>query len=80
MSRFRKVGSAIKSFAVNSFNRVKRGLQVATPKLLQLGSAGLGILARVPGSVGAVSSVAKSGVDMLKNIVEHVPNQCAKDK
>jgi hypothetical protein len=78
--RFRKIGSALKSFASNTFNRVKRGMQIAAPKLLQLGSAGLGILAKTPGAIGAVSSVAKTGVDMLKDIVGHVPNQTAKNK
>jgi hypothetical protein len=77
---FKKIGSAIKRFAIGTYNTVKRGIQVAAPRLLQLGSAGLGILSKVPGTVGQVASIAKTGADALKNIIGNVPNQAVKDK
>jgi hypothetical protein len=80
MGVFKKIGSAIKRFATGAYDKVKRGIQVAAPKLLQLGSAGLGILAKAPGTIGQVSAAAKAGADTLKNIVSNVPNQGVKDK
>jgi hypothetical protein len=77
---FRKIGSAIKRFATGAVNTVKRGVTTVAPKLLQIGSAGLGILSKVPGQVGAAASAAKAGADTLKNIVGNVPNQAVKDK
>jgi hypothetical protein len=77
---FRKIGGAIKRFATATYNTVKRGVQTVAPKILQVGSAGLGILSKVPGSVGQVASAAKAGADTLKSIVGHVPNQAVKDK
>jgi hypothetical protein len=80
MGVFRKIGSAIKRFATGTYNTVKRGVQAVTPKLLQLGSAGLGVLSKAPGAIGQAASVAKAGADTLKNIVGNVPNQGVKDK
>jgi hypothetical protein len=76
----RKMGSAIKRFSTGAYNAVKRGIQVTAPKLLQLGSAGLGILSKLPGTVGHVAGAVKAGADTLKNIVGSVPNQGVKDK
>jgi hypothetical protein len=80
MGFFRKIGGAIKRAATSTYNTVKRGVQTVAPKLLQIGSTGLGILSKIPGNVGAVSQAAKAGTDALKTIVGNVPNQGAKDK
>jgi hypothetical protein len=77
---FKKIGSAIKRFATGAYNTVKRGVQVVAPKLMQLGSAGLGVLSKVPGTVGQAATAAKAGAETLKNIVGSVPNQGVKDK
>jgi hypothetical protein len=80
MGIFRKIGGAIKNFATNAYDKVKRGVQTVAPKLLQIGSTGLGILSKVPGTVGQISQAAKAGTDALNTIVGNVPNEGAKNK
>jgi hypothetical protein len=80
MGIFRKIGGGIKRLTQKAATAVKKGVKKYGPKILSIGQAGLGILSKVPGTVGTISQKVNDGINTVKNIISKVPNQKAQDK
>jgi hypothetical protein len=75
---FKKVGGAIKTFVRNTKERLTKGVKLLGPNLLNVSQKGLGLLAKVPGSVGMVASGVNTGIEVVKNLAKDIPNEKAK--
>src|SRR5215469_1556978 len=80
MGFFSKVGGSIKKFVTNAASKVKSGIQKIAPTVLKLGQQGLGLLGKIPGTVGTVASGINKGINVVKDLKSHVPNEKAKEK
>src|SRR5215469_8476472 len=80
MGFFSKVGDSIKKFVTNAASKVKSGIQRIAPAVLKLGQHGLGLLGKIPGTVGTVASGINTGINIAKDLISHVPNEKAKEK
>jgi hypothetical protein len=80
MALFRKIGGTIKRFTRSATENLRSGLKRYGPQVLSLSQAGLGLLGKVPGTVGMVSRGINSGLDVVKGIIDKVPNQKAQEK
>jgi hypothetical protein len=72
---FKKTFGAIKSFASNTASNIRRGILHHGPKMLNLSQKGLGMLASIPGAIGTVSRAANTGINVLRKMVEQIPNK-----
>jgi hypothetical protein len=77
---FKRIGGAIKSFAKKAASTVKRGVQAAVPAIVSVGRAGLGVLSKVPGTIGSTARAINTGLDVAKKVINKIPNEKVRDK
>ena len=80
MGLFSKVGGGIKRVLQRTGSIVKEGIKRAAPVVLNLAQKGTSLLSHAPGMIGTVAGLANKGINMVKGVVDNIPNSAARDK
>ena len=80
MGIFSKVGGGIKRVLQRTGSIIKEGVKRAAPVVLNLAQKGTSLLQHAPGMIGTVAGIANKGLNMVKGVVDNIPNSAARDK
>ena len=80
MGIFSKIVGGMKRIAQRTGSIVKEGIKRAAPVVLNLAQKGTSLLQHAPEMIGTEAGLANKGINMVKGVVDRIPNSAARDK